>query len=97
MRVALADHAARIWETRWEAALREPAKDRATQAEMLRWVLEDAGQVLLQVLRQAQEFAPLFKRPLARLDELKVRAEELPIWARGCLALGDARPPRAAT
>lgn len=84
--LALADEAARIWEARWEAALRNPAKDRETEAEMLQWVLEDAGQVLLEALREAREYEPMFERPLARLDELEARGAEFPLWARERLA-----------
>ena len=35
-------------------------KDRATEAEVLRWVLDDAAQVLLEALRNVREDAPLF-------------------------------------
>jgi hypothetical protein len=84
--LALADEAARIWEARWEDALRDPDKDRATEAEMLQWVLEDAGQVLLEALRDAQEFAPMLERPLARLDELEARTAEFPLWTRERMA-----------
>ncbi|HBI41450.1 MAG TPA: hypothetical protein DDY78_01160 [Planctomycetales bacterium] len=84
--LALADQAARIWEAMWETALRNPDKDRATEAEVLRWVLDDAAQVLLEALRNVREEAPLFERPLARLDELEARAAEFPLWARERLA-----------
>jgi hypothetical protein len=84
--LALADEAVRIWEARWGAALENPDKDRAAEAEMLQWVLEDAGQALKEALRNAQEYAPLFERPLARLDELENRAAEFPLWARERLA-----------
>jgi hypothetical protein len=95
--LALADEATRIWETRWESALRNPEKDRGTEAEMLQWVLEDGGQVLLEALRGAQEYAPMFERPLARIDELEAKAAEFPLWARERLArwemLGLPAPP----
>jgi hypothetical protein len=84
--LALADEAARIWEARWETALRNPNKDRSTEAEMLQWVLEDAGQALLEALRDAREYAPMFERPLARHDELEARAAEFPLWTRERLA-----------
>ncbi|HBI43995.1 MAG TPA: hypothetical protein DDY78_14265 [Planctomycetales bacterium] len=84
--LALADEAARIWEARWEAALRDHDKDRATEAEMLQWVLEDAGQALQEALRDAREYAPMFDRPLTRIDELEVKAAEFPLWARERLA-----------
>jgi hypothetical protein len=95
--LALADMAAGVWEERWKAALRDPAVDRAEGAEILQWVLEDAGEVLQEALQWAQQQAHMSERPLARLDELKARAAEFPLWARECLArwemLGRPAPP----
>src|SRR5262245_30496760 len=84
--LGLAEKAARVWWTMWEAALRVPSLDRATEAERLRLVLEETEQTLREALSQAQEHAQLFERPLARLDELEARAAEFPLWARECLA-----------
>jgi hypothetical protein len=84
--LALADSAARIWETTWEEAFSDRALDRATATAMLRWVLEDAGQLLRDALLWARAFGNMLERPLARLDELEVRAAEFPLWAQECLA-----------
>ncbi len=84
--IALADEAARIWEPAWDAAVGDPARDRANEGEILRGVLGDAEQALRGALRGAQEHAHMFERPLARLDELEARAAEFPLWARECLA-----------
>jgi len=80
--ISLADEAARIW----EAAVGDSASNRASEAETLRGVLGDAEQALREAFRGAQEHAHIFERPLARLDELEVKAAEFPLWARECLA-----------
>jgi hypothetical protein len=49
-------------------------------------VLGDAEQALRVALSRAEEDSPMFQRPPARLDELRARAEEFPLWARECLA-----------
>jgi hypothetical protein len=82
----LTDEAARVWEGMWKAALGGVVEDRAKETELLRWVLEDAGQSLQEVFRWVQAHARLIERPLARLDELEARAAEFPIWVRECLA-----------
>ena len=82
----LADRAARVWEEMWETALRDPSKDRTKETEILKRVLDDAGQSLRETLRKARDNAQMYERPLARLDELEARAVEFPLLARECLA-----------
>lgn len=84
--LALADEAARIWDSMLVAALSKAAIDRDKQTKMLRSVLDDAEQALREALRSAREDAHMFERPLARLDELESRTAEFPLWARECLA-----------
>jgi len=87
--LTLADSAVRVWEEMWRAALAGPAGDRAKEMKILRWVLNDAEQTLRDRLAWAQEHADLTGRQLARLDELKAKAAEFPVWARECLARWD--------
>jgi hypothetical protein len=84
--LTLAEMATRVWESSWEAAFVDPTLDRAKEAEILRWVLDDAGRKLREALRWIRAHAGLFEQPLARLDQLEARAAEFPLWARECLA-----------
>ncbi len=73
----LADEAARVWEETWTAALQDSAMNRAKEAELLRWVLDETEQSLRVTLHRIQAQGYLFDRPLARVDELEARAAEL--------------------
>jgi hypothetical protein len=87
--LALADEAGRAWDAMWQAAVSDPAKDRAKETQKLRWMLRDAGTALQEGLRWAQRHAMMFKPPLARLQELEIRANDFPLWARECQACWD--------
>jgi hypothetical protein len=82
----LADIAASAWAEMWEAALRDPNRDRTEKGEVLRWVLDDTRQRLLEILGWTQAYSGIIGRPLPRLDELEARAVEFPLWTRECLA-----------